>query len=85
MGKVIVSTTISLDGFINDRHGNVSRLYPDLQALRKTELLQEAMQTTGAVVMGRRAFAMGDPDWYVDYYEFQVVLATWDIRSKIRG
>jgi hypothetical protein len=22
--------------------------------------------------MGRRAFAMGDPDWYADNYEFQV-------------
>lgn len=22
--------------------------------------------------MGRHAYAMGDPDWYVDHYEFQV-------------
>jgi dihydrofolate reductase len=72
MGKVIVGTTMSLDGFINDRNGDVSRLYPDLEALRKTEMLQEAIKTTGAVVMGRRAYAMGDPDSYVDHYEFQV-------------
>jgi dihydrofolate reductase len=26
----------------------------------------------GAVVMGRGAFAMGDPDHYADHYEFQV-------------
>jgi len=72
MGKVLVGTTMSLDGFIQDRNGDVSRLYPDLAALRKTEMLQESIQTTGAVVMGRRAFDMGDPDWYVDNYEYQV-------------
>ena len=72
MGKVIVGMTMSLDGFINDRNGDVSCLYPDLEALRKTEMLAEAMQTTGAVVMGRRAYAMGDPDSYVGNYEFQV-------------
>ena len=71
-GKVIVGATISLDGFIADRNGDVSRLYPDLAALRETELLQESIRTTGAVVMGRRAYAMGDPDSYVDNYEYQV-------------
>ena len=54
MGKVIAGTTMPLDGFINDRNGSVSRLYPDLEALRKTELLQEEIRTTGAAVMGRR-------------------------------
>ena len=72
MGKVIVGTTMSLDGFINDRNGDVSRLYPDLEALRKTELLAEAIETTGAVVMGRHAYAMGEPDAYADAYEYQV-------------
>lgn len=72
MGKVILGMAMSLDGFINDRNGSVSSLYPDLEALRKTEVLQEYMKNTGAVVMGRRAYAMGDPDWYADNYEFQV-------------
>jgi dihydrofolate reductase len=72
MGKVIVGTTMSLDGFINDRKGDISCLYPDLEALRKTELLAEAIETTGAVVMGRHAYAMGDPDAYADAYEYQV-------------
>ena len=39
MGKVIAGTTMSLDGFINDRNGSVSRLYPDLEALRRTEMI----------------------------------------------
>ena len=65
--------TISLDGFVNDRNGNVGRLYPDLEALRKTSSLQQAIKTTGAVVMGRRAYEMADdPDSYAGNYEFQV-------------
>src|SRR5437588_392268 len=70
MAKVIVGTTMSLDGFINDRHGEVGRLYPDLAALRQTEWLQEEMRTTGAVVMGRHAYDMAQGD--LTGYEFQV-------------
>jgi dihydrofolate reductase len=72
MGKVILGTTMSLDGFIHDKDGSVSQLYPDLAALADTESLQESMNTTGAVVMGRHAYAMGEPDDYVDHYEYQV-------------
>ncbi|HJT57589.1 MAG TPA: hypothetical protein VJ761_13895 [Ktedonobacteraceae bacterium] len=46
--------SLSLDGFMADRNGDVSRLYPDLEALREIEMLQEEIRTTGAVVMGRR-------------------------------
>jgi dihydrofolate reductase len=70
MGKVILGTTMSLDGFINDRNGDVSRLYPDLEALRKTEVLQESIRTTGAAVMGRRAYDMAQGD--LTGYEYQV-------------
>ena len=70
MAKVIVGMTLSLDGFVNDRHGSVARLYPDLAALRKTEVLQEAIANTGAVVMGRRAYEMAKGDF--TGYEFQV-------------
>jgi dihydrofolate reductase len=61
---------MSLDGFINDRNGDVSRLYPDLEALRKTEFLQESIRTTGAVVMGRNAYDMAEGD--LTGYEYQV-------------
>jgi len=65
--------TMSLDGFINDRNGSVASLYADLEELRITEPLQEAIKTTGAVVMGRHAFAMAEnPDLYAGNYEFQV-------------
>jgi len=70
MGNVIIGATLSLDGFMNDRHGEVSRLYPDLAALRRTEMLQEEIRTTGAVVMGRRAYDMAEGD--LTDYEYQV-------------
>jgi dihydrofolate reductase len=69
MGKVIVGMTVSLDGFVNDRNGSVERLYPDFEALHKTEALQKAIENTGAVIMGRRAFDMAQGD--MTDYEFQ--------------
>lgn len=70
MAKVIVGAAISVDGFVADRNGDVSRLYPDLDALRKTDVLHEAMRRTGAVLMGRHAYDMGNGDF--TGYEFQV-------------
>ena len=70
MAKVIVGMTTSLDGFVNDKNGSIERLYPDLEALAKTEFLKEAIAYTGAVVMGRRAYDMGNGDF--TGYEFQV-------------
>lgn len=73
MAKVIVGATMSLDGFINDRSGSVAALYSDLETLRETEPLRKSIQYTGAVVMGRNAFAMAeDPDSLADNYEYQV-------------
>jgi len=73
MARVILGTTMSVDGFINDRNGSVEALYPDLAALRETESLKESMQNTGAVVMGRNSFAMAeDPDSIAENYEYQV-------------
>lgn len=70
MAKVIVGTTMSLDGFIADRSCDVSRLYPDLDALRQSEWLQEEIRMTGTVVMGRHAYDMAQGDF--TGYEFQV-------------
>ncbi len=73
MGKVILGTTMSLDGFINDRNGSVEALYTDLVNWRETELGKESIQNTGAVVMGRNSFNMAeDPDWFAGNYEYQV-------------
>lgn len=70
MSKVIVGTTMSLDGFMNDREGSLDRLYPNLEDLSKTELLQESMRSTGAVVMGRHAYDLAQGDF--TGYEYQV-------------
>ena len=70
MGKVIIGATMSLDWFMNDRHGDISRLYPNLEALRDTEMLQEEIRTTGAVVMGRRSYDMAEGN--LTGYEYQV-------------
>ena len=67
---MIIGATLSLDGFMNDRNGDVSRLYPDLEALRRTEMLEEEIRTTGAVVMGRKAYDMAEGD--LTDYEYQV-------------
>ena len=61
MAKVIVGMTISLDGFVADQNGNAGRLYPDLEALRHTAYMKDAIEQTGAVLMGRSTFEMGDP------------------------
>jgi dihydrofolate reductase len=72
MSKVIAGMTISLDGFVNDRRGSLSGLYPDLAEWQQGAVGQESIRTTGAAVMGKRTYAMGDPDVYVDHYEYQV-------------
>lgn len=68
--KVIVGMTLSLDGFANDRNGDVGSLYADYAEMQETPSLLEAIRDTGAVVMGRRSYEMGNGD-YTDY-EFQV-------------
>jgi len=70
MPHVIVGMVMSLDGFVSDRHGDLSHLYPDMDAMRQSEPVQEAIQSTGAVVMGRRTYEMGNGDF--TGYEFQV-------------
>ena len=73
MGKVVLGTTMSVDGFIDDRNGSVAVLYPDLDTWRYTEPGRESIQNTGAVVMGRNSFAMAEnPDSLAENYEYQV-------------
>ena len=72
MATVHTGMTMSLDGFVADRRGSTARL-SDPAASRGSEYMTALIQATGAVVMGRRTFAMAeDPDWYAGNYEFQV-------------
>jgi dihydrofolate reductase len=72
MATVIAGMTMSIDGFVADPNGSASRLYPDLGQLRGSAYMNAAIEETGAVLMGKRTFEMGDPDSYVGNYEFQV-------------
>lgn len=72
MAKVIAGMTMSVDGFVTDSSGSADRLYPDLADLQGSPFMNEGIEQTGAVLMGRATFAMGDPDSYVGNYEFQV-------------
>jgi len=65
MAKVILGMTTSLDGYVADQDGRAGRLYPDLAALQGTAYMNAVMEETGAVLMGKRTFEMGDPDSYV--------------------
>jgi dihydrofolate reductase len=83
MGKVIFGITMSLDGFIGDRDGSVARLYSDMAELQNSESLQEAIRTTGAVVMGRHSYDMGEGDF--TGYEFQapIFVVTHEAPEKV--
>ncbi len=72
MATVHTGMTMSLDGFVADRDGATARL-SDPAAANGSAYMAELIRATGAVVLGRRTFAMAeDPDWYVGNYEFQV-------------
>jgi dihydrofolate reductase len=86
MGKVIIGATMSLDWFMNDRNGDVSRLYSDFEALHRTEKLQEEIRTTGAVMMGRRAYDMAEGDLTGYEYQVPIFVLTHTIPSQpIKG
>ncbi|MBM3934000.1 MAG: riboflavin biosynthesis protein RibD [SAR202 cluster bacterium] len=72
MGKVVLGTTMSVDGYINDRNGSVDALYTDFEMLQASEPMKESIRNTGAAVMGRNTFGMSPhPEWYNDNYEYQ--------------
>lgn len=83
MGNVIVGATMSLDWFMNDRNGDISRLYPDFEELGRTEMLQEEIRMTGAVVMGRRSYDMAEGD--LTGYEYQVPIFVLTHHIPARG
>ena len=71
MGQVHAGMVMSLDGFVQDRDGETALLYSAFDELMATDLMQETIATTGAVVMGRNSYNASH-----DYsaYEFQVPL-----------
>lgn len=82
MGKVIIGATMSLDWFMSDRNGDVSRLYPDFEALHRTEMLREEIQMTGAVVMGRHAYDMAAGDFTGYEYQTPIFVLTHHVPEQ---
>jgi dihydrofolate reductase len=75
MTKLIAGITTSLDGYVADGDGDAHALYTDFETMVTSEVMQEQLEETGAVLLGRGMFdAAGDPDSYADDYEFQVPL-----------
>lgn len=73
MGKLIFGMTMSLNGYINDETGSLSKLYPDFETPEFREYINKDVPNIGAVIMGRRTFDMaGDTDSYAADYEYQV-------------
>jgi len=78
MGTVLLDVTMSLDGFIAGPGDEVDRLHQWLYELDtwralhglaggesrpSSEVLEETLASTGAIVMGRRTFALGEEPW----------------------
>lgn len=61
MGKVIAGMSMSLDGYINDHNGSIEKLYSDFSELHDVPTFQEMIKVTGAVIMGKHVYEMGDP------------------------
>ena len=85
MGKVIVGANLSLDGFSSDRDGSLGKLYPDMDAMRASELVQESMKSTGAVLMGRRTFDMGQGDYTGYEYQVPIFVVTHTLAQPPKG
>ncbi len=72
MGEVHAGMVMSLDGFVQDRDGSAALLTSVFDELMATNLMQQVIATTGAVVMGRTTYDMSSGDY--TGYEFQVPL-----------
>jgi dihydrofolate reductase len=83
MTKVIFGMAMSLDGFVNDRTGSVGKLYPNLAELGQTELLQDFMDSTGAVVMGRHSYDMAKGDFTGYEYQAPIFVITHAIPETV--
>ncbi len=60
MGKVMFGLSVSLDGFIADKHDDVSEVFAWFSSAweRLYEVAGDALNDAGAVIMGRRSFDM---------------------------
>ena len=85
MGRIVVSNSISLDGYFEGPDGTFAALYSDFEGLMDSAYMKASQAETGAVLMGRRTFDMApDPDSYAVDYEYQVPLFVLTHRAPER-
>jgi dihydrofolate reductase len=86
MGKVVLDMAMSLDGFIagpNDEDEGLHDWYFSPSG-RSGEVIDELIKTLGAIVMGRRAYDVGDKvDGFVDNpYKVTHFVLSHDVPEK---
>jgi len=64
MGKVLFGLSVSLDGFIADKHDNVSQVFAWMGSTMEHfhEVVGNQLNDCGAVIMGRRSFNQIDTE-----------------------
>jgi dihydrofolate reductase len=91
MGKVTVDMSMSLDGFIAGPNGEPRRLhdwfFPPSGSVTAgdAEVIDESIKSTGAIVMGRRAYDQGDEvDGFVGSpYKVEHLVLTHDVPENV--
>jgi dihydrofolate reductase len=86
MGKVVLDMAMSLDGFVaapNDEDGGLHNYFfspSDVTA----QVIQEGIDSTGAIIMGRRTYDLGDRfDGFVDTpYKVPHLVLTHSVPAK---
>jgi dihydrofolate reductase len=90
-GKVVVDLAMSLDGFIEGRSDQPERLHdwmfpPSGEVDRvNAKMIEDSIQSIGAIIMGRRAYDLGDQyDGFVDTpYPVPHYIVTHKVPEKV--
>lgn len=89
MGKTFLDMAVSLDGFVAGPNGEDRGLYTWYFAPSggATVVIDELLQTIGAMLMGRRAYEVGDEqDGFVDSpYKMPHFVLTHEAREVVKG
>ncbi len=89
MGTVVLDMSMSLDGFIAGPNDELDRVHAWMRGGepgRGVEVVDELFRTTGAVVMGRRTFDLGDKEngWVAEPpFEVPMFVPAHDIPDRV--
>lgn len=87
MGNVVLDMSISLDGFIAGPSDEAAGLHDYFFAptAATLEVIQEGLQTTGAIIIGRRTYTIGtEQDGFVNNpYQVPHFILSHDVPNKV--